>query len=98
MKAHLPTRRISIVGWSYEGEQLKLSLAISQKLYVCPSCREPIGVGEEHIFVAYPEADAPFDHEHWHSRCVQNRLFRTLEKTQPVPARRRPKPRRRGRR
>lgn len=98
MAAPTPTRRLSVVGQTFEGVRLRLAFAIAKKLYVCPSCRSPIGVGAEHTFVEYLDADPPFDHEHWHNVCAQDRLLRILASSRSVPAARPPRPRRRGRR
>jgi hypothetical protein len=91
----LPTRRTSLRGETFEGERLLLSLAVATKLYRCPSCREPLGIGTEHVFVRYLDADAPWDHEHWHGRCVSERLMRSLAAVEQVPAAKRPRPQRR---
>ncbi|MFP5299355.1 MAG: hypothetical protein ACLGHL_10250 [Actinomycetota bacterium] len=94
----LPNRRQSLQGETYEGERLRLSFSIAKKLYVCPACREPIGVGASHTFVAYLDADPPWDHEHWHTDCAHNKLIRSLATSWPVPAPKAPRPPRRGRR
>lgn len=89
---------MSIEGRTYEGERLRLSLSIAKKLYRCPGCREPIGIGREHVFVSYLDADPPFDHEHWHRDCSEDRLIRALATSRNVPAPRPPRPSRSGRR
>lgn len=87
--SQLPTRRSSLEGQTYEGDRLRLSLSIAKSLYRCPACRESIPIGSEHVFVHYLDADPPWDHEHWHSVCVSNRLLRSFASSVPVPA---PKP------
>ena len=54
----LPSRRRKIVGETYEGERLELELSVAKKLYRCPACRGYIGIGQEHVFVRYPDADS----------------------------------------
>jgi len=93
----LPSRRWKTVGRTYEGERLELSLSVAKKLYRCPSCRGYIGIGQEHVFVRYPDADAAWDHEHWHRDCVAGRLLRSLAESVQVPAPRAPKSGRRRR-
>jgi hypothetical protein len=46
------------VGETYEGERIELELDVARKLYRCPACRGYIGIGQEHVFVRYPDADA----------------------------------------
>lgn len=94
----LPSRRLSIEGRTYEGERLRLSLSVAKKLYRCPGCGRPIGIGTEHVFVSYLDADPPFDHEHWHGSCSEDRLVRAFASTTTVPAPRAPRPTRRRRR
>ncbi len=91
----MPTRHVSIEGTTFEGDRLRLSFSIAKKLYVCPGCRRPIGVGAEHVFVHFLDADPTWDHEHWHNECVADRILRTLASERPVPAPRAPRPRRR---
>jgi hypothetical protein len=98
MSDRLPSRRRKIVGETYEGQRLELELSIAKKLYRCPACRGYIGIGQEHVFVRYADADPGWDHEHWHRDCVEDKLLRSLagshEVTAPKAPRRRP-PRRR---
>lgn len=94
----LPNRRQSLQGETYEGERLRLSFSIAKKLYLCPGCKNPIGVGAAHTFVAYLDADPPWDHEHWHADCARHRLIRALASSRPVPAPKPPRPARRKRR
>ena len=92
----LPTRRQKIVGRTYEGERIELELDIARKLYRCPACRGYIGIGLEHVFVRYPDADDAHDHEHWHRDCVEEKLLRTLAEAHGAAAARPPRrPRRR---
>ena len=95
MSPPLPTRRQKIVGRTYEGEKVELELDVARKLYRCPACRDYIGIGLEHVFVRYPEADAAWDHEHWHRACVEEKLLRSLAEAHGAPA---PRPPRRPRR
>lgn len=94
----LPDRRRSLQGETFEGERLRLSFSIAKKLYVCPGCRQPIGIGSSHTFVTYLDADPAWDHEHWHSACATQRLIRSLAEYTVVPAERAPRPKRRDRR
>ena len=91
----LPSRRRKIVGETYEGERLELELSVAKKLYRCPACRGYIGIGQEHVFVRYPDADAAWDHEHWHRDCVEGKLLRSLAGFREAAAPRPPKGRRR---
>jgi len=93
----LPSRRSKIVGETYEGERLELELSVAKKLYRCPACRGYIGIGQEHVFVRYPEAEAAWDHEHWHRDCVESKLLRSLAGSREVAAPKAPKRGRGGR-
>ena len=96
MSPSLPSRRQKIVGRTYEGERVELELDVARKLYRCPACRGYIGIGQEHVFVRYPDADAAWDHEHWHQDCVREKLLRTLAESHGAAASRPPRrPRRR---
>ena len=92
MSRGLPSRRRKIVGETYEGERLELELSVAKKLYRCPACRGYVGIGQEHVFVRYPDADAAWDHEHWHRGCVEDKLLRTLAGAREVAAPRAPRP------
>jgi hypothetical protein len=98
MSGGLPSRRRKIVGETYEGERLELELSIAKKLYRCPACRGYIGIGQEHVFVRYPDADAAWDHEHWHRECAETKLLRALSVSHEAATPRPPRGRRRGRR
>ena len=97
MSAPLPNRRRKVVGETYEGERLELELSVAKKLYRCPACRGYVGIGQEHVFVRYPDADAAWDHEHWHRGCVEEKLLRTLSSWRDRVAPRPPKGARRRR-
>lgn len=52
----------------------------SERVYVCPGCRNDVGPGIEHV-VAWPTDDVPFGTDagvrarrHWHSECWRRGL------------------------
>lgn len=98
MTSSMPSKRTSVEGETYEGERVRLSLSVAKKLYRCPSCRQMIGIGSDHVFVHYLDADPAFDHEHWHSGCAGERLLRNLARARNVPAPKAPRRTRKSRR
>lgn len=94
----LPNRRMSVQGETFEGDRLRLSLSVAKKLYRCPGCKQSLGIGTDHVFVAYLDADPPYDHEHWHSECAASKLIRNLSNSTSIPAQKAPRPKRRRRR
>ncbi len=78
MSAGLPTRRFDIAATDLDGRSIRLSLGIAKQLYRCPGCRESLAIGAEHVIVAIAEPEGERYHQHWHSRCVAERLLREL--------------------
>lgn len=68
----MPTRRSPVRGRDLGGDLIELELAIARKLYTCPSCREPIEIGFEHVFLRRSPVDgSPPYHQHWHKDCAR---------------------------
>ena len=75
---NLPTRRKQIRANDLDGNEVVLAVSVAKKLYVCPSCRGRIELGQEHVLVRYPETGGRGHHQHWHRDCVQADLLREL--------------------
>lgn len=73
----LPDRRQDVVGRDLDGNEVRLVHAFSRKLYVCPSCRRNVEIGEEHVIVRRSRDGERF-HQHWHTGCARL-LARELE-------------------
>ena len=84
----LPDTRNDIEARDADGRPVRLSRAIARKLYRCPGCHGEIPIGEEHVFVATPEAIDSYTHHHWHSRCVEELMLPELRSVRRVGARR----------
>ncbi|MDP9226722.1 MAG: hypothetical protein M3P18_23355 [Actinomycetota bacterium] len=82
---HLPNRRQSVEGETFDGATLRFSYSIARKLYRCPGCHSSVDIGSAHIVVQFRSAD-PRYHQHWHERCVEARLMRELKTRRVVPA------------
>ncbi len=97
-----PTRRHSLMGRDFDGNQIIMAFSISHQLYKCPGCQGGIEVGQEHTLVRYIESDGQNFHQHWHRDCART-LEREMTGIQTRPAaevqgNRGPRPRRRRRR
>lgn len=82
----LPDVRTSLRGMTFDGNEIWLIRAISQKLYRCPDCHAEIGIGAEHVVVQEIERIGGTRHTHWHRRCVERSLIHQLRGLQPVAA------------
>jgi hypothetical protein len=86
MYDHLPDSRQSLLGVTAEGDEAWLIRGISRKLYTCPGCHGPIGIGDEHVVVQYVLRIGGTDHHHWHRRCAHDLLLPELRRVKPVNA------------
>lgn len=75
--ARLPSRRSDVRGNDLDGNEIRLAHGIARKLYVCPSCRHRLEIGEEHVIVKR-ERDGDRFHQHWHRECARS-LAREME-------------------
>jgi hypothetical protein len=81
----LPDARTSLVGHTDEGDEAWLIRSVSQKLYLCPGCRDEIPIGAEHVVVQYVRRIGGTEHHHWHRTCAE-RLLGQLRGVRTVAA------------
>ena len=74
-----PSRRQSIRGTDWDGNEVVLSFSVSRKLYVCPGCRASLEVGREHVLVKYESGDRGRYHQHWHRECATTHFSKELK-------------------
>ena len=82
----LPSRRTSVRGVDLDGNQTTLAWAVSRQLYRCPSCRNHVPIGSEHVIVRVDPVEGPGYHQHWHRTCALT-LKRNLRDLRATPSR-----------
>jgi hypothetical protein len=78
--ARLPTRKQPVEGQDLDGNDVVLAVGVSRRLYRCPSCRNSLQIGEEHVIVRRREEGGRGYHQHWHTSCATE-LAREIEIT-----------------
>jgi hypothetical protein len=82
----LPSRRASVRGVDFDGNEVTLSWAISKQLYRCPGCREYIDVGREHVVVRVAPPSGGSYHPHRPRGCTAT-IKRELRSARSLPSR-----------